>query len=61
MTFFSWLGFTLLMLSVVAGFVCWALRSGQFRRQERARSLPLHSAIPRTNGYGQERKDDASA
>ena len=43
---FMWLGFLLLMVSGVAVFFLWAVRKGQFARQDRARYLPLQSGIP---------------
>lgn len=47
MSFFViWLGFSLLILTFIAWAVVWAVRSGQFRDQDQARSLPLRSSIP---------------
>jgi cbb3-type cytochrome oxidase maturation protein len=41
---------TFLILSCLAAIAVflWAIRSGQFGDQERARSLPLHARIPGT-------------
>lgn len=44
--FFMWLGFLLLMTGGIAAFFLWAIRSGQFSDQDRARYLPLESGIP---------------
>jgi nitrogen fixation-related uncharacterized protein len=41
-----WLAFTALMLVAVAAVLWWAIRSGQFRRQDRARYLPLDGPPP---------------
>jgi hypothetical protein len=38
---YVWITFTVLMLAAVAAVLIWAIRSGQFRRQDRARYLPL--------------------
>ena len=39
----AWLAIVGLAIAVIVG---WAVRAGQFRRQDRARSLPLASGIP---------------
>ena len=43
---FMWLGFLALMIGCVAAFFLWAVRCGQFSRQDRARYLALQSGIP---------------
>jgi nitrogen fixation-related uncharacterized protein len=43
---FMWIGFLLLMSSGIALFFLWAIRAGQFSRQDRARFLALQAAIP---------------
>ena len=43
---FMWIGFLTLMIGCVGGFFLWAVRGGQFARQDRARYLPLQSGIP---------------
>jgi nitrogen fixation-related uncharacterized protein len=43
---YMWLGFLLLMICSVASFFLWAIRKGQFSRQDRARYLALQSGIP---------------
>ena len=43
---FMWLGFLMLMISCIAVFLLWGVRSGQFCRQDRARYLALQSGIP---------------
>jgi cbb3-type cytochrome oxidase maturation protein len=45
---FVWLGFLMLMIFCVGFFFLWAVRSGQFSNQDRARYLPLQSGIPHT-------------
>ena len=54
-----WLGFLLLMVCCVAAFFLWAVRGGQFSRQDRARYLPLQSGIPPVGAP--DRKTDKSA
>jgi len=49
---FMWLGFLVLMICVIAAFFLWAVRSGQFSDQDRARYLPLTSGIPPAEGSG---------
>jgi len=41
-----WLGFLVLMIGCIGAFFLWAVRGGQFSRQDRARYLPLQSGIP---------------
>ncbi len=41
-----WIGFTLIAVSGIAVVIWWAVKSGQFRDQDRARHLPLESYIP---------------
>jgi nitrogen fixation-related uncharacterized protein len=43
---FIWTGFTVLFIAVACAVLVWAVRSGQFSRQDRARHLPLRSGIP---------------
>jgi cbb3-type cytochrome oxidase maturation protein len=43
---FMWIGFLVLMIGCIAAFFLWAIRNGQFARQDRARYLPLQSGIP---------------
>lgn len=43
---FMWLGFLVLMLLCIASFFVWAIHRNQFADQDRARYLPLMSAIP---------------
>ena len=40
---FIWWAYFAIMLTVVAAVIFWAVRSGQFRNQDRAQSLPLSS------------------
>ena len=47
---YMWLGFLMLMIGCVAVFFLWAIRRGQFSRQDRARYLPLQSGIPDSLG-----------
>ncbi|GFO54043.1 hypothetical protein GMSM_10500 [Geomonas sp. Red276] len=42
-----WALFFLLMCGGLWGFFLWAIRSGQFEDQDRARYLPLESGIPK--------------
>lgn len=39
--FFMWIGFLFLMIIGIVLVFIWAIRSGQFRNQDRARYLPL--------------------
>jgi nitrogen fixation-related uncharacterized protein len=41
-----WITFTVLACAGVCAVLVWAVRSGQFSDQNRARSLPLASGIP---------------
>ena len=41
-----WVGFLILGLIAAFAALLWAVRSGQFCNQERARKLPLKSGIP---------------
>ena len=41
-----WIGFTVLALAGIALVLVWAVRSRQFRDQDRARYLALRSGIP---------------
>lgn len=45
---FIWIGFLLLMTGGIAAFFLWAIRAGQFSRQDRARYLALNSGIPKS-------------
>jgi nitrogen fixation-related uncharacterized protein len=47
-----WIGFTVLALVGIAAVLVWAVRSHQFRDQDRARYLALRSGIP--NGKNAE-------
>jgi nitrogen fixation-related uncharacterized protein len=40
-----WLGFTILSIIVIVPFVIWAIRSGQFSKNDYASHLPLKSMI----------------
>lgn len=42
----AWIGSAAVSLPVVAIVLMWAIRSGQFRRQDHAARLPLESGIP---------------
>jgi nitrogen fixation-related uncharacterized protein len=41
-----WISFTVLALAGIAAVLVWAVRSRQFRDQDRARYLALNSGIP---------------
>jgi nitrogen fixation-related uncharacterized protein len=41
-----WVTFSALVLAGAVAVLVWAVRSGQFAEQDRARSLPLESGIP---------------
>ena len=41
-----WIVFSTLVLAGVVAVLVWAVRSGQFSQQDRARRLPLESGIP---------------
>lgn len=41
-----WIGFIVLMMSVIVILLLWAIRTRQFENQDRARYLPLRSGIP---------------
>jgi nitrogen fixation-related uncharacterized protein len=43
---YMWLGFLVLMIVCISAFFLWAVRGGQFARQDRARYLALQSGIP---------------
>jgi nitrogen fixation-related uncharacterized protein len=51
-----WLAYAILATPVFAVFFYWAMRAGQFRSQDRARSLPLQEAgfeeLPAEEGGG---------
>ncbi len=60
-----WVAFTAVALAGIAAAIVWAVRSGQFADQDRARYLPLESGIPdevetQARPTGGERKEDAS-
>jgi cbb3-type cytochrome oxidase maturation protein len=42
----TWIVFSAVAFVGVAAFFVWAVRSGQFSQQDRARSLALESGIP---------------
>ncbi len=42
----GWCGFMCVMFLFKAPFVIWAIRTGQFRRNDDARSLPLRARVP---------------
>ena len=51
-----WVTFTVVaVLGIVAALV-WAVRSGQFSGQDRARRLPLESGIPDEQGLAGEKQ-----
>jgi cbb3-type cytochrome oxidase maturation protein len=41
-----WITFAVIMLAGIIALLVWAVRSGQFQDQDRARRLPLDSGIP---------------
>jgi len=43
---YLWIAFTALAVIGISAILVWAVRSGQFGDQERARSLPLVSNVP---------------
>ncbi|HBG05667.1 MAG: hypothetical protein A2075_09680 [Geobacteraceae bacterium GWC2_58_44] len=55
---FMWIGFLLLMTGGIAAFFLWAIRSGQFSHQDRARYLPLASGIPMGDESDVERQQE---
>ena len=44
--FSYWIFYFIIMLIIIAGFVIWAIRSRQFKDQDRARYLPLDDQTP---------------
>lgn len=42
----AWIGSAAVSLTLVTVVLIWAIRSGQFRRQDHAARLPLESGIP---------------
>jgi hypothetical protein len=44
-----WFTFLVVALVGVAAAIVWAVRSGQFTNQDRARYLPLQSGIPKSH------------
>jgi cbb3-type cytochrome oxidase maturation protein len=48
----AWIAFTLTGMAAVVTVFVWALRSGQFTDQDRARYLPLTSGIPEDSAVG---------
>jgi len=40
------LGYTLVVVALMVAVLWWAIRSGQFKQQERARRLPLNDDMP---------------
>jgi cbb3-type cytochrome oxidase maturation protein len=53
-----WIVYSVVALAGVAAFFVWAVRSGQFSQQDRARGLALKSGIPEETGResGEEEK-----
>jgi nitrogen fixation-related uncharacterized protein len=49
---------TLLLLAGIGAVVAWALRSGQFRGQQRAAQLPLNSPPPENDTARTESPED---
>ena len=56
---FVWLGFLMLMVVCVGSFFLWAVRSGQFSNQDRARYLPLESGIPACDPIAGSRQEQS--
>jgi cbb3-type cytochrome oxidase maturation protein len=61
-----WTGYLVLGLIFAVAVLVWAIRSGQFEDQDRARYLPLRSGIPPKDGPkgvppGPDRRTDADA
>jgi nitrogen fixation-related uncharacterized protein len=53
-----WTAMTLLLLAGIGAVVAWALRSGQFRGQQRAAQLPLNSPPPENDTARTESPED---
>lgn len=49
---YVWIAFAAMMLLAAVAVLVWAIRSGQFRRQDRARYLPLDSPPPQEKDEG---------
>jgi len=45
-----WTGFMIVGVSAASAILLWAIRTGQFGDQERARSLPLMAEVPAEDG-----------
>ncbi len=45
---YLWIAFAVLAVIGISAILVWAVRSGQFSEQERARGLPLVSGVPDT-------------
>jgi nitrogen fixation-related uncharacterized protein len=56
---FLWVAFAAVALAGIVAVIVWAVRSGQFANQDRARYLPLESGIP-DEPKAQEEARDAS-
>jgi nitrogen fixation-related uncharacterized protein len=52
-----WGALSLLLLAGIAAAAVWAIRSGQFRHQQRARHLALWSGSPSASGQAAEGRD----
>lgn len=46
-----WVVFSVLALAALAAVLVWAIRTGQFRDQDRLRRLPLDSGIPEDDAW----------
>jgi nitrogen fixation-related uncharacterized protein len=44
------LGYTLVIVALTVAALWWAIKSGQFKQQERARRLPLNDDMPEGEG-----------
>ncbi|MBT1071508.1 cbb3-type cytochrome oxidase assembly protein [Pelotalea chapellei] len=51
--FYMWIGFLFLMIAGILLVFIWAIRSGQFKDQDRARYLPLSDQRKRYPGEKQ--------
>lgn len=51
-----WIGFAAMTLAGLGAALWWAIKSGQFKDQDRARYLPLMSGIPGEEDEKEEKK-----
>jgi cbb3-type cytochrome oxidase maturation protein len=56
-----WIGFAVMTMAGVGAVLWWAIKSGQFKDNDRARYLPLMSRIPEDKKETMKEKEKCSA